>query len=81
MGLWLIGGFECNREEPLDDIKHSIYLRPLTSYITSQCNAFNQFMSILSANNSITVYQHLQHLQSLWREINIITNRYIIILH
>ena len=21
MGLWLIGGFECNREEPLDDIK------------------------------------------------------------
>ena len=26
MGLWFIGGFECNREEPLDDIKHSIYL-------------------------------------------------------
>ena len=25
MGLWFIGGFECNREEPLDDIKHSIY--------------------------------------------------------
>ena len=26
MGLGFIGGFECNREEPLDDIKHSIYL-------------------------------------------------------
>ena len=65
MRLWFIGGFECNRKEPLDDIKHSIYLHlkhPLTSHRTSQHNAVNQFISILSANNSITAYQHLQSL-------------------
>ena len=25
MELWVIGVYQCNREEPLDDIKHSIY--------------------------------------------------------
>ena len=55
------GFIECNREEPLDDIKHSIYSHlkhPLTSHRTSQCNAVNQFILILSAINSITAYQH-----------------------
>ena len=49
MGIWLFGGFDCNREEPLDDIKHSIYshiTHPLSSHRTSQHNAVNQFISI-----------------------------------
>ena len=25
MRLWVMGVYQCNREEPLDDIKHSIY--------------------------------------------------------
>ena len=55
MGLWFLGGFECNREEPLDDIKHSIYLHlkhPLTSHKASQCKVDNQ--CITASSGTIT---------------------------
>ena len=64
MGLWFIGGFECNREEPLDDIKHSIYSHlkhPLTSHrhhSTIQITNSSQYHQ----HNSITAFTALQSL-------------------